>query len=512
MSAPPRTLGPYEIVRRLGIGGMGETFLAVRRGPGGFEQRVCLKRVLPEHEGDETFVRFFMEEARIAASLRHSNIVGVVDFGAAAGADVLALERSAGADLGQILRRTPGGRLPPPLVALIGADLAHGLEYAHGRTRAGESSGILHRDLSASNVLVSYAGEVKLSDFGLAKVMTAGNATSSGTVRGKVPYMSPEQARADRMAARSDLFSLGIILHEALTGARPFDGDTFGETMARILNGRRPPLAELAQAAPEGLVRVVDQLLEVDPARRLPSAAALVDALAPLTPAPSARRELGAIAQRARPKQTIGMTPVADAEPLPHATPAKSLAQAPVSAPSTASMLARGVALGLVIAAIGAAAIFGIRAWRTAPGPAATAAPVAAPPSAPAPVVPVASPAVPDPTAPAPAPSPSPAPPALPDPAPPTPGPAPTDTSPTPATPAEPPAPTPESERAVVTVAAVPWGKVWIDGRLVGNAPVRATLAPGAHTIAASTGDTPTKRTTIRVSAGERRSVTLRLQ
>jgi serine/threonine protein kinase len=510
MSAPPRTLGPYEIVRRLGGGGMGETFLAVKRGPGGFEQRVCLKRVLPEHEGDETFVRFFLEEARIAATLRHSNIVGVVDFGEADGAYFMALELLDGTDLGQILRRTPGRRVPPPLVALIGADLAHALEYAHGRTRAGEASGILHRDLSASNVLVSYAGEVKLSDFGLAKVMTAGHATMSGTVRGKVPYMSPEQVKADRMDARSDLFSLGIVLHEALTGARPFDGETFGETMAKILNGRRPPLAELAQAAPRELVAVIDQLLEIDPDRRPPTAAALVDALAPLTPAPSARRELGGIALRARPKQTIGVLPVDDTGPRDG--PAYSLKAAPVSL-STLRSVARGAGIGLVIAAVGGLGLFAYREWGGATRePVATTAPAHPPPTPalPAPVAPVSSPPATDlavPPSPAPAPPEAPSPHAVPAP--------PASPAPDPAPPRVPPAPaSPEvtDDRATVTVSAVPWGRVWIDGRLVGNAPARATLAPGAHTIAAGAGDRPTARTTIRVAPGERRSVTLRLQ
>ncbi|MCA9600797.1 MAG: serine/threonine protein kinase, partial [Myxococcales bacterium] len=279
MAGPGETFGPYRIVRRIGVGGMAETFLAVRFGPRNFEQRVCLKRVLPAFELDAKFVEQFVEEASIAASLRHSNIVGVIDVGEVGGTHFMALELVEGADLRSVLAKLPGERLRPDLVILLAVELAQALHHAHTQMRRGGPTGVVHRDISPSNVLISYAGEIKLADFGIAKAMRNSSASASGVVKGKIPYMAPEQARAEDLDARSDLFSLGVLLFEALSGRRPFDGATDVQTLTRVLSGERQFLREAAPDAPEELVETIERLLAFDREERWPSAEALLAAL-----------------------------------------------------------------------------------------------------------------------------------------------------------------------------------------------------------------------------------------
>jgi len=175
MVGEPREFGPYQLVRRLGVGGMAETFEAARIGASGFEQRVCLKRVLPAFGQDDDFVSRFRREARLAAKLRHTNIVGVVGFGEIRGLQYMALELVDGVDLRSFLKSLPGEKLPPETVALIGFDLARALEHAHAT--------LVHRDISPSNVLLSRTGEAKLADFGLAKAIDNTTATASRSAR-----------------------------------------------------------------------------------------------------------------------------------------------------------------------------------------------------------------------------------------------------------------------------------------------------------------------------------------
>jgi len=280
--------GPYEIVRRLGVGGMAETFEAIRRGPGGFTQRVCLKLVQPFFRDRQDFLNLFEREARLAAKLRHSNIVGVIDFGRIDGVTYMALELVEGIDLASMLDAQPGRRLPHEHVALIGHELARALEHAHDPHRDGVTNGaaddiIVHRDVSPSNVMVSQRGEVFLTDFGVAKAITA-TARQQSAVKGKVPYMSPELLRAEPLDGRSDLFALGVVMFEALAGQRPFHGEHDPATIMMILKGERPPLA----------------LLEPDRNKRPASATALLDRLDPFVPPPRIRRELGTMVSEFR--------------------------------------------------------------------------------------------------------------------------------------------------------------------------------------------------------------------
>ena len=172
-TALPEPFGDYELIERLGVGGMAETFVAVRRGVGGFEQRVCLKRILPAFAGDAEFVDMFLREARLSALLHHGHIARVLDFGVANGTHYLALELVDGTDLRAVLRhlRVRAEGLDPGLVSYIAHALGLALDFAHAATDEGETKGIVHRDISPSNVLLSNWGEVKLADFGIAKAM-----------------------------------------------------------------------------------------------------------------------------------------------------------------------------------------------------------------------------------------------------------------------------------------------------------------------------------------------------
>ena len=289
--------GPYRIVRRLGVGGMAETFEAVRSGPGEFSQRVCLKLALPFLREDPEFVRLFQREARLAAKLRHGNIVGVLDYGSVDDTPYMALELVDGVDLARLLEAQR--RLAFEHAALLAVELAKGLSHAHTPPSSaglddsnGQLQGIVHRDLSPSNVMLSHQGEVMLTDFGVAKAMSGASRLQSA-VKGKVPYMSPEQLRNEALDGRADLFSLGVVLFETLSGRRPFDGGNDPATIMRILEGDHVPLAELARGAPERFCEVVDRLLEPERDDRPSSAAELIEQLDEFAPSPRVQTKLG---------------------------------------------------------------------------------------------------------------------------------------------------------------------------------------------------------------------------
>lgn len=305
-------IGPYKLVRRLGMGGMAETFVAIRHGPGGFVQRVCLKLVLPFFREDEEFVKLFQREARLAAKLRHSNIVGVIDFGEIAGRSYMALELVDGVDLQVLLDAQSGKRLSPEYVALVGHDLASALDHAHNPPRESDFDGspggaIVHRDISPSNVLISRHGEIMLTDFGVAKAITGGSHKQSA-VKGKVPYMSPEQLRLESLDGRADLFGMGVVLFEALCGKRPYEGGHDPATIMLILQGDHRPLASLAPGAPPELCELIDTLIEPDRENRPESAAALIELLDPFVPSPRVRRELGKAVAELRPEEESGVS------------------------------------------------------------------------------------------------------------------------------------------------------------------------------------------------------------
>lgn len=282
--------GGFELERRIGAGGMAETFVAVRRGHGGIEQRVCLKRILPEWQRDERYLRMFLEEGRIAARLRHSTIVQVIEAGEHDGVPFLALELIEGTDLRQLIDASP---LPPELVARVALDLATALEIAH-------RDGVLHRDVSPANVLVSLAGEVKLADFGIARATDRERMTATGIAKGKIAYLAPEYAATGQATVASDLYSLGVTLFEAATGRRPFAARTELASLQRARTAERAPTSSDAPSLPPDLAAAIDRLLAPDPRARFESADILFDAIGHLTPAPSTRRNLGAVVREVR--------------------------------------------------------------------------------------------------------------------------------------------------------------------------------------------------------------------
>lgn len=266
--------------------------MAIRRGPGGFEQRVCIKRILPAYESDHEFIESFLNEAKTLAAMRHANIVQVLDFGVADGTHYLALELVDGLDLRGLLGDDVAQRvaLDPELCCLIAADVCAALDHAHAG--GSDRPAVVHRDVSPSNVLISSGGEVKLTDFGIARSAAGRQRTATGIIKGKVPYMPPEYIEHGVFDPRGDLFSLGVMIYEMLAGSRPFDGHSDLDTIRRIVAGHHTHLGAMTRGAPPQLVQWVERLLAVRPSDRFASARAALDAL-PALDAHRLRRRLG---------------------------------------------------------------------------------------------------------------------------------------------------------------------------------------------------------------------------
>ena len=276
----------YALQRFLGAGGMAEVFVAEAVGLLGEKRVAAVKRVRRDLVENAELCAMFLDEARLAAELEHENIVRVYAFGTGApGSAVrpyIAMELVDGLPLATLLRVSSALRRPLPLEAIveIGVSLASALEYAHTRRGAdGELLGIVHRDVSPHNVLVSRQGKVKLIDFGIARAKTREVQTKTGHMRGKLSYASPEQIAAGAVDARTDVFSLGVLLYEATTLTRPFVGDSEPAIVSAILEGRRRPIRELRPEASEALCEAIERAMHPDPESRWASAAAFGEAL-----------------------------------------------------------------------------------------------------------------------------------------------------------------------------------------------------------------------------------------
>ncbi len=276
---------------------MAETFEALRRGESGVTQRLCVKRILPAYENDQAFVELFLEEARVSARLHHGAIAQVLDFGIVEGSHYLALELVEGMDLRAVLSRLAAvqDRLTTGVVAHLAFELGGALDYAHAAAETGRARGVVHRDISPSNVLLSRAGEVKLTDFGIAKAMSADVATRTAAVKGKLPYMAPEYATVGHFDARSDLFSLGVTLYECLVGTRPFDGANDLETLHNLQHGLYTRLQDALPGVEPSFAAAVERLLEVDPERRYARADDFLDDIAKLNPPGTVQLILGRV-------------------------------------------------------------------------------------------------------------------------------------------------------------------------------------------------------------------------
>ena len=273
-----QVIGKYKIVRDVGVGGMAQVFLASREGPEGFAKPYVIKRILPQYSNDEQFARMFITEAKVAALLDHPNIVHVFDFEIENGNYYLVMEYVAGASLAHIMRanRRRGEPLGAQIAVEIGVAVAHALAYAHEVALPdGRPLDLVHRDISPGNVLVSRDGAVKLADFGVVKTSMTATNTVVGVVNGKWAYMSPEQISGQPVDQRSDLFSLGIVLYEIITGLRLFRAENAAATASRVMEAPiRHPKTMVADLDPR-LDHIVMKLLERDPKARYQSAAAL---------------------------------------------------------------------------------------------------------------------------------------------------------------------------------------------------------------------------------------------
>src|SRR5689334_3251251 len=261
---------------------MARIYIGRSTGIGSFERHVVLKMILPERANDQTAVHMFLDEARLAASLNHQNVAQVFEVGEDAGIHFLAMEYVHGQDLRALLAKagTSGTRVPLELALTVVAGAAAGLEHAHERRNAdGTPMGIVHRDVSPSNIMIGYDGAVKLLDFGIAKATSRSVETQSGIIKGKFAYMSPEQCRGRDVDCRSDVFSLGIILYEITTQHRCFRADSDFDTMHRIVTGDVVRPTRLVQGYPQALEAIVMKALAVDASQRYQSAGLLLEAL-----------------------------------------------------------------------------------------------------------------------------------------------------------------------------------------------------------------------------------------
>jgi serine/threonine protein kinase len=259
----------YELLERIGVGGMAEVFRANSLGAEGFERPIAIKRILPNLAEDEDFVKMFIDEAKIAVQLSHPNIVGIFDLGRFGDDYFIAMELVYGRDLRQIQDREAqlGRRVPMEIALHASMKTCEALHHAHfkgGGSMMGESPFIIHRDVSPQNVLVSYDGQVKVTDFGLAKAAGRAVQTQAGIIKGKLAYMSPEQLTAVPIDQRSDVFAAGTLLWELLTGERLFLGKNDRETIQNVFAAKVAPPRTLDPSIPPELDRVVMKALAKD--------------------------------------------------------------------------------------------------------------------------------------------------------------------------------------------------------------------------------------------------------
>ena len=268
------TVGRYDVIRPLARGGMAELYLGRARGIEGFEKLVVLKCIRQEYEHEGEFIRMFLDEARLAATMSHPNIAQVFDVDRSDGRYFFAMEYVDGRDLVAI--RKAGGRLALEHVLAIAVGVTAALHYAHElRDAEGRPRGVVHRDVSPSNVLISHDGAVKLVDFGIARAAGRLTTTRAGTLKGKVRYMSPEQCAAHELDRRSDIFSLGAVLYELTTDHAPFTAEADVALAHRIATEDAPPPSSRVAAYPPGLERIVMRALARDRDARYPTAQAL---------------------------------------------------------------------------------------------------------------------------------------------------------------------------------------------------------------------------------------------
>lgn len=287
---PRARFGKYELLHPLGTGGMAQVMVARTVNPAGISRLVALKRILPRLADDQVIVEQFLDEAKLGMRLNHPNLVTFYDFGSSAGSYFMAMELVRGVDFDNVIYWRHGP-LAPALVSAVLIQALEGLHYAHElKTEDGDSLQLVHRDLSPHNMMVGFDGRVKVLDFGVAKMRDQRTVTLPGIVKGKPLYMSPEQATAERIDRRSDLFSMGLILYEALLTRRAFDQRDDTKTMESIVNDA----LERPEGLPTALWHVIEKALDKNPNDRFRNAMEMAEALREAAP-PMPMHEIGTL-------------------------------------------------------------------------------------------------------------------------------------------------------------------------------------------------------------------------
>ena len=267
-------VGKYQLIRKLATGGMAEVFLAKAAGPMGFEKTLVLKRILPHLAEENAFVEMFLSEAKLAAQLTHPHVVQIFDFGEANGTYFLAMEYIDGPSLRTLIKRASaqGLELPLAMCARLVSHACEGLAFAHGFTdpETGEALELIHRDISPDNILLSKQGAVKVVDFGIAKAAGQAHKTASGVIKGKLSYMPPEQVRAESLDRRVDVYALGVVLYELLTGHKPFESESDVGLMRSILFHSPMPAVQFRPELPDSLRRIMGRAIAKDRDQRYP--------------------------------------------------------------------------------------------------------------------------------------------------------------------------------------------------------------------------------------------------
>jgi serine/threonine protein kinase len=498
----------YDLLEPIAAGGMGEVFVGFVYGEHGFQKPVAIKRILPELAHNQEFVIRFVAEAKLAVSLSHANVVQVFDLGRTGDELLLVMEYVRGTDLGHLLAQLSHQQQPIPVAfgVYVALEALKGLVYAHERRDLEGGIGIIHCDVSPSNLLISWAGEVKIGDFGVAQALdVARRKRTTGRVRGKVRYMAPEQLLGEPLDARTDLYSLGVVLYEALTLRRPFDvPDADADAIASaVVAGGQPPLRTLRPDVPEALDQLVMRAMARNPAERPARAREML-------------AELTRIAQKLEPATApdVGSWARSSIEGAPADEPsgrrAPTLSATPLRNPTMSFVVRRSVdgvtllekesilmprrrRLALLARlALGAAALVGLFAWR---GPGSTQAVTrwrtASPRFTPITHLRTPTPPITPPTNTAPPPPTTPAPHVVR---------APSDSR----SHRQTALPAPADVPGFVNVYAEPWAYVFVDRKAVGATPLaRLPLSPGLHRVQLTNPHARTVERLVRISSAK---------
>lgn len=267
--------GNYLLIEKLGTGGMAEIYKAKMEGVEGFQKLVAIKRILPQFSHNKDFTTMFIDEAKVAAQLSHRNIVHIYDLGKIENSYFIAMEYMEGTDLRKVIHevREKNEKIPIPVALFIISQVASALDYAHNKKdHDGKPLNIVHRDVSPQNILISKDGEIKICDFGIAKAASKASHTRAGSLKGKLQYMSPEQAWGKTVDFRSDIFSLGVVLYETLTGKHLFEGDSELSILEKVRHPKLEPLSKSLKDYPPELENIISKALKENPEDRYPDA------------------------------------------------------------------------------------------------------------------------------------------------------------------------------------------------------------------------------------------------